>query len=786
MSKKVTDGLARLQNQSRIPASKWREWCTLLGLDPIDAVETWEEICYPIMVATRSMPVQEISYILQMRTARPELDVFDFKEKVPKVLHAITFLYHLNDERLTKGKVRSSILKFYKRRSSDFPVDQLPTAFVQRFIIELCSIVLIAKTLRGPNITLSGALKPVIEGQGTFAQLLGLATKSLSGAEFDDMVRDCLTAVNPDQNASPIREGNGSVHATSESDAEQDDLDDDEDVTDDHDDASVDLDDASEDLGDDDEDLGDDDDLDDDDDLNYDDDEDPVSVYLTKFKAALKAIYEVEAESGNAPANSETVLDGRFRSIAAFNPMSAVVPAMEEAQAIARRLEAARNPNKPRKANVSITAAGGGGIPSGPVSSAGAAIIAKGAQISDTRRKTTKSARVSSSTSSKRDGGGEGAGDTDEIEVESRDVVDLTPVSKGEFSDKVREIGAALGAIAPADQIVWGVFLEPGTKIGNLRTFARTLSKEGSGQYVAYNALKKIGMLLPVKETLAVADKGVIKSRNFTVEVTTFMNTMKNSARELAPDNRQLAPVVKILDNASAALLRLEAIRVNQVFSEEHPDQYDKQAVMVYYEESLRALTDLTDREILGNARSQADADTVAMLETFAAKQYADRVVEACKTYVQKMKEDGNTKSAGAATTAIAQDQISFDEAEPNPEAGPVPAELLASSGLGDTFDVVAKFVLTHAWAVLRAVHEPQVVAERIQEVLRQILVSTFEFQPEKKRHQENPRLAINVVSLDKICGKQGFVNLCVRVGDDGKSCTSMATRTGVTWTCSS
>ena len=92
MSKKVSDGLARLQNQSRIPASKWREWCTLLSLDPIDAVETWEEICYPIMVATRSMPVQEISYIMQMRTARPELDVFDFKEEVPKILHAITFL----------------------------------------------------------------------------------------------------------------------------------------------------------------------------------------------------------------------------------------------------------------------------------------------------------------------------------------------------------------------------------------------------------------------------------------------------------------------------------------------------------------------------------------------------------------------------------------------------------------------------------------------------------------------------------------------------------------------
>ena len=154
MSKMVADGLSRLQNQSRISASKWREWCNLLGLDPMDAVETWEEICHPIMIATRSMPVQEISYILQMRTARPELDIFDFKEEAPKILHAVTFLYNLEDERLTKGKIRSAILKYYKKSSSEFPADHLPSAYVQRFIIELCSLVLIAKVLKGQNIAL--------------------------------------------------------------------------------------------------------------------------------------------------------------------------------------------------------------------------------------------------------------------------------------------------------------------------------------------------------------------------------------------------------------------------------------------------------------------------------------------------------------------------------------------------------------------------------------------------------------------------------------------------------
>ena len=53
MSRLLLDGLARLQNKSRIPASKWREWCDVLGLDPVDAGETWEEVCYPLMIATR-------------------------------------------------------------------------------------------------------------------------------------------------------------------------------------------------------------------------------------------------------------------------------------------------------------------------------------------------------------------------------------------------------------------------------------------------------------------------------------------------------------------------------------------------------------------------------------------------------------------------------------------------------------------------------------------------------------------------------------------------------------
>lgn len=735
MSKKLTDGLARLQNQSRVPVSKWREWCTLLRLDPIHAVETWEEICYPIMVATRSMPVQEIAYILQMRTARPELDVLEFKEEAPKILHAITFLYNLNDERLTKkGIIRSTILKYYKRRSSDMPVDQRPTVFVQRFIVELCSLVLIAKVLKGQNITLTGPLKLLIAGHGTLVQLLGLASMSLGGQVFDESVRACLQLVNPDPSAPPAKiTGNG--HGAAVNDG----------------------------VDDDDEGAGDDEDL-------SGEDEDPVAIYLGKFKRALQVIYEVEADSGGAPANSEAIRDSRFRTIAAFNPMNAVVPALEEAQAIARRLEAARNPHKPIKNSISLSSGGrGGAIPSGPMSAAGATAIAKEAQICASRRRTVKAANVVASTALKC---GEAAGEvgSGEVEVESRDVVQPTPVSQSEFGSKVREIGAALASIAPADQVCWNVFMEPGTRIDSLWTFARAVSREGSGQFVAYNALKSIAMLLPVKGMLTVADKGGMGNRNLNVEVITCINTIMNyDARELAPDSRQLKPLAKILDHASAALLRLEAIRINQAFSEDHPDEYAKQAVVSYYEECLRVITGLTDREVLGAARSQADTDTVAMLEIFAARKFADAVVEVSKEYAEKLREAGHTKSKEAAAAAMSQDPLALEDAEPNPNAGQVPPDLLVSSGLGDTFDAIAQYVVTQAWAVLHEVHEPPTVAARVLEALRQVLVSTFQLQPEKKRHQENPTMALNVVTLDKISGKQSFMNLCVRVGDNGK-----------------
>ena len=177
MSKVLTDGLSRLQTQSRIPAATWRQWCNLLKIEAEEAVDVWEEICYPIMVATRKMP--EVTYILQLRAERLTPDIFEFKEEIAKVLHFFTFLYNLQDEVLSRGKLKTALLKFYKHVTNRIPDTHSPAVFIERFTVELCLLVLVAKILKGANVSLGGVLKTVGEGRGTLDQVVRLAAKNL-------------------------------------------------------------------------------------------------------------------------------------------------------------------------------------------------------------------------------------------------------------------------------------------------------------------------------------------------------------------------------------------------------------------------------------------------------------------------------------------------------------------------------------------------------------------------------------------------------------------------------
>ncbi len=242
MSKTASDGLARLQNESRIPASTWRQWCNLLKMDSIEAIEVWEEICHPIMIANRKVP--EIPYILQLRSQRPQLDIFEFKEEIAKVLNLITFLYTLDDECLVKGKVKSALLKLYRNISLKMSPTEPYTALIDRFLIEACMMILVTKVLKGPNISLAGVLKPLVEGRGSITQVMRLGTKSLGEEPYADTVRECLKEHFLDPTAKiPSSPTNGESSAPRD---EEEDEDDDDDEEDDEDDEYDDDDDADE------------------------------------------------------------------------------------------------------------------------------------------------------------------------------------------------------------------------------------------------------------------------------------------------------------------------------------------------------------------------------------------------------------------------------------------------------------------------------------------------------------------------------------------------------------
>jgi len=326
MSQLLTDDLSRLQSQSHIPATTWRQWCNLLKLDPIDAVDVWEEICHPIMVATRKVP--EVPYILQMRAARLELDIFDFKEEVPKVLHVITFLDALKDERLIKDKTKSALLKFYRKMALQSPPEQPHGLFLQKFLVDLCAAILVAKVLPASNITLAGVLKPIVEGHGSIDQIIGLGLKVLKGKPYADRICACLAEwKNAVNNLLPV-----SADDDDEEGEEEDRIDDG-------------------DYGE----GGDDEDAEDaeDDTEGGDEGGDSLEVYLVKFKNALHAIYERETELESELAGeedetrveqAEALLDERLKAIGLFRPLQATIPSIEEAQAIVKPAEAKRSP----------------------------------------------------------------------------------------------------------------------------------------------------------------------------------------------------------------------------------------------------------------------------------------------------------------------------------------------------------------------------------------------------------------------------------------------------------
>ena len=69
MSRSLSDGLARLQNESRIPATTWRQWCNLLEMHPDDAVRLRVETGERVRVKSRHLSLEALLEVTD--TMRP-------------------------------------------------------------------------------------------------------------------------------------------------------------------------------------------------------------------------------------------------------------------------------------------------------------------------------------------------------------------------------------------------------------------------------------------------------------------------------------------------------------------------------------------------------------------------------------------------------------------------------------------------------------------------------------------------------------------------------------------
>jgi hypothetical protein len=819
MGKLLNDGMSHLQSQSHIPLNTWRKWCDLLKMNPREVVRVWDQICYPIMIATSKLP--EITYILQMRTHRPAVDIRTFKAETARVLHFITFLYNLKDERLTQGKIKTNLLKFYRVVSTQ-PDGDPPFEFGHRIVRQLCAVALLAKVLKGGNVTFSGVLNLLGEKQGDLERLKGAGLRAVQSEPYAEAVRDCLEDDGRPPEEEP-EEGEVSEEApegeevpeevalrteiaaelgeedfsrteaeAAEREAEAAEAGDQEGGT--AEEVAPEAEEAEE-------------------------PKDPVlramESFLLKFKTALHAVYEAEAQlpaaaPGPAPeeaagqeseeqrAAAEEVkaklLDARLRVIASFDPLGASIPTVEEAQQIARKAEIARTPKRVYKHSISSGGGGGGagggasagaraglaaalgGSSGGGAAGGGAAGGSAAGRVPEAKGKDAQAMaaavlqrpKTAAAAAAIAAAQAQAQGQQPDDAVDPADVVEVKKAGKGQFNDAVHQIASTLATVEKADQVVWSLFLDPGTPVKDLQTQARTLVSLGTGATQAYQAIKDVAQFLPLKQLVAVREQ-VVQKGNFITKVTPFINTVTRTNKALEPTDRLASVLPEILDNASAALLRLEVLRFSHTFAREEKEGYTRQAVIDYSEKALTALTSMTDRELLAKARSRADADADSLIEIYAAERFADQLVETCREYAQQLIGEGPPKTVDQAREALAGTPLEIEGAErEEARLQEFPEEFKKESGCGKVYDTICQFLFKEAWAAMRPVHRPDRTLAKLRGVLREELMSIIAFKPETKRHVENAEVPLLVVGLDKVTGNTAFVNYFVRVREDG------------------
>ena len=738
-------------------------------MEPDLAIELWDDVCYPMMLASGQAP--DLALIMQLRAARPDIYIDDFRDELPAVLLSTTFISGLRSEGkgVVSGVVRGALLRLYRylgARTGE-PVGRV-------FVVHAGSLALLDAVLPA-DLTLPKLTKVLCAGKGTLEDLCRLGRKALTSGPRDVVVAEALDA------------GLALLHAAPPPPQVGDD-DDDDDLGDDVEDDDEEADDDRDDDDDDDEDeeaVG-----DDEEDSEEDDDVAPSApapheAYLHTLQRALAAI-----------AVDETVADPalraeRLEAIQAFNPLGSRIPTIEEARRMQDRVDL--NSEGRRRA---LEGGGGGGRGAPRATSAGAGRTGMsrspapssggggsgggggGSTVSiirpgDGAKKTgSKPASASGTpvTSAAAAGGGAESGGIDAAGSEAAATdpdggaepvdTDATPaadddgklpaptVIRSDLDDTVAIVATGLTAVRELDERVWLLFAEAEHELEDPRSLAQDLATAESVAEAAGKALRAAASQQRVRGVLELQPDRRLNERRFDLEADAWLNTIANYRRSYDPDSRQLISLPNVLDHAAGALVRIEALRaaVELVAEAEIPENVLLEDVSQRYEWLLSEITYLANGDIIAAARERADADAATVLVA-----------------------GGACESVDAFTSAAEETSLDFDPPAQDEQSTALPDKLSDDSALGEIVDAVRVHVLRAAWAVLRSPHRPEETATQLDVDLRRVLRAYARITPRRERHQRNPRVALPVASLERLTGKAEMAQFFVRLSTDGK-----------------
>ncbi len=791
MSPVAHSGFIRLQTQSHVAATQWKKWAQALGLESLEIEDVWNEIGYPLFTATRQLP--PISFILQLRSERREANLFDFKDEIAPLLTFLNLLDQLKDDKLGGDKAIAVLFRFYRTKVCSEAGEHRADELVENFIVDLCKLILVAKIIGKQTITLIEILNIVIRKQTSVDKVVELGLQALGSQSYASSFQKCLEGL-------PSLEQIACWEEEEEDEEEEDDDDEEEDDDDEEED-------------DDDEDNDEDDEKDDEKDDDDDDDEGkkrarkPTSFldrFVFNFRKALQAFYAIQVayEEGDNAGKERKLLNTRLAALKEFDPLHAIIPSLDEAEEIATRRGQSIDSNRiikrsapPRSARSTsrrsappaLSSSGGGlaGLSGGSGSSAGGSAAASSSTTAggSTGDSATAAEVGTSAVESSGDAGEtidpavlaaaleatDAGQDEDAAPTPSEeDIVKLAPVSAANFSQKVHQLGQLLGAAERGDEAVWQLFLDPERLLEERQALAAALITAESPANQAYRLIKGATQFIGLKRLLQL-DHLRQRNRRFTTQISGFINIAQAAHKNFLPNDRQLEGLDIILDHTANALLRLENLRINRHYAQEHPNHYTAEAVTAYREKALASVQAFVESESLEIARTQAQDDTAAMVDLFSTEHYVAELVADCRAYAEQLQQDGHTQSLEKLAATFQEIPIEFSLAEPaEPESEPLPANLQTNDKLGDIFQRACNHLSESAWAVLWERHEPTKVIPQIVAVAHAALSPCFVLKPEHRRHATRPRMPITVVSLEKLTANAELRHPSERVTANG------------------